>query len=406
MTSFVKSAAKMYTPEPRLDTSKLPLLDLSSLPKTTLMQTLGRTLLLRRDYGSMTEARFVAWLCDQLPITMIDGCGNVHVDMRSLKTHRTMFTAHTDTVHSNGGVNPVHVDGNFWRASKDAALGADDGAGVALLCHMIEHEVPGYYVFFRGEECGGIGSAWLAENMVPLFADFDRAVAFDRAGYCDVITHQSGGRCCSDEFANALAAVLSTETDWFLPDSTGVYTDTAEFTELVPECTNVSVGYKNQHGDREELNVDFLVKLSVIVLNVLWDELPTARDPKKIEHSYRYSRSTYVKPGDYSGIYTGSRDWLHEAYPDEEVEVDPVGEAEEFELAVMCAIEDAQEGDFCQLLELIGNEAYPEDPLVAERMLESRLLTPSVLESAMQGLDDGYPPGQVLLALFDKGSRT
>lgn len=269
---------------PRLDNGMLPRLDIATVPSTTLMRTLSHALTLRRDHGSATEAGFVAWLASRLPVTMIDGAGNLHVDLRTDPAHRTMFTAHTDAVHGGGGTNTVRVDGIFWRADEGAALGADDGAGVALLCHMIEAVVPGYYVFFRGEEYGGIGSKWLAEGMPGLFKTIDRAIAFDRAGYSDVITHQSGGRCCSDKFADALAAALTTEDNWYLPDSTGVYTDTAEFTKLVSECTNISVGYANQHGDREELNIRFLVKLAVQLVLIQWDSLPAERDPTVTEH--------------------------------------------------------------------------------------------------------------------------
>lgn len=198
----------------------LPRLDVRHWFSNKLLDTLSYALTMRRGSCSRGEQEFVAAISRWLPVTMIDGAGNLHVDARRGHS-RTMFTAHTDTVHRVDGptTNSVIVDGQFWRADGDA-LGADDGAGVALLVHMIHSDVPGYYVFFRGEEAGGIGSKWLAENMPDLCGEFDRAVAFDRAGYSDVITKQAGGRCCSDEFADALAGALTTEEDWFLPDPT------------------------------------------------------------------------------------------------------------------------------------------------------------------------------------------
>ena len=246
----------------------------------TLIQVFTQAVTHKRPHGSMSEARFVTWLSKTLPCTLIDGAGNLHFDLRFAAegTSRTLFTAHTDTVHhADDGPNKYRVDGRFWRADGDV-LGADDGAGVALIAHMIEARVPGYYILFRGEECGGIGSSWLAENMPDLLAEFDRAVAFDRAGYYDVITHQSRSRCCSDEFADALANQMADAGLMYAPCDGGVYTDTAEFVHLIPECTNLSVGYKAQHSDREEQDMEFLELLAEAVTKVQWDTLPTKRD--------------------------------------------------------------------------------------------------------------------------------
>jgi hypothetical protein len=210
---------------------------------------------------------------------MIDEAGNLYVDLRTEPHHKTCFTAHIDTVHHKSGANTYTVDGQFWKADGDA-LGADDGAGIALLMYLIDHKVPALYVLFRGEECGGTGSVWAAANMVELFSTVDRAIAFDRAGYHDIITKQSGGRCCSDEFATALAEALTNEefTLAFTPCDTGVFTDTANLIDIASECTNVSVGYFSQHGDREKQDVEFLQLLASQIVMVDWDALPVKRE--------------------------------------------------------------------------------------------------------------------------------
>lgn len=269
----------MKPPEPAPSIEHLPLLNPNNYVHDPLLSVFAHAVSLKRDYGSQTEAEFVAWLAHRLPVTLIDGAGNLHVDLRRLPAHRTLFTAHTDTVHNGGGANKVRVDDNFWRADNEA-LGADDAAGIALLCWMICHNIPGYYIFFRGEECGGIGSKWLAQNMPGLLREFDHAVAFDRAGYYDVITHQGGERCCSDEFAKALADQLTTD-DFrlaYMPCDMGIYTDTAEFTSLIPECTNLSVGYTRQHGPFESQDVEFLQTLAQRLLEIDWTSLPVKRD--------------------------------------------------------------------------------------------------------------------------------
>jgi hypothetical protein len=392
-------AWKTFVAPPRIDTSNMPLLDLNSLPKTTLMRTLGYALTLRRGHESIADAEFAAWLCNRLPVSMIDAAGNVHVDMRDSPQHRTMFTAHIDTVHHEGGVNRVHVDGRFWRAGEGAALGADDGAGVALMCHMIEGGVPGYYLFCRGEECGGIGSTWLAKNMPEVFTDIDRAVAFDRGGYEDVITHQSRGRCCSDEFGQALSAALTTEVDWFLPSDSGIYTDTAEFIYLVPECTNISVGYKCQHGDREQLDVEFLQRLAKQVLDIQWDELPVKRDPAKREHKYYTHYRHDIADADYD-----LKDWplgMNTTLTDE-LDDDVGTGIDEAENDLLMALEDAEAGDFGNLLDLLAEAVYPADPELGRRFITRSKITPIIIEYGMDLLNEGFPADQALQEMWQE----
>ena len=126
----------------------------------------------------------------------------------------------------------------------------------------------------------------IALRQAPLLMEFDRAIAFDRKGLGDVITHQGWSRCCSDEFAQALAHALTTDTMWMLPDDTGVYTDTAEFVDLIPECTNISVGYSGAHGPQESLNVAYLERLADAATQIDWDALPTTRDPAASDSVY------------------------------------------------------------------------------------------------------------------------
>ncbi len=401
MSQFTASISSATTPvvawkpAPRLDTSKMPVLDVNDLSSSVLMQTLGKALTMRRAHGDATEARFVAWLVNRLPVTMIDAAGNIHCDQRREPANRTMFTSHTDTVHSSGGVNTVHVDGDFWRASEGSALGADDGAGIALMCHMIERGVAGYYIFFRGEECGGIGSKWLSDNMPDVFKSIDHAVAFDRAGYYDVITHQAGGRCCSDEFALALADEVSSDTDWYMPDATGVYTDTAEFIYQVPECTNLSVGYARQHGDREEQDVKFLQGLAERLVQVNWDLLPTVRStemPKRAQHNYGGMngggyRALPNAEGCRYDLFTerGAPGWADDADEQEAI----------------YALEWAMDGQPTDLMEMIAIAVYPDDPSLALRNMSKVRLSESVLGDAIGKIESGLGIDEVLIGLYD-----
>jgi len=170
----------------------------------------------------------------------------------------------------------------------DQPLGADDGAGVWLLLELIDAGVPGSYIFFRGEERGGIGSKSVSDNpeCIPWLKSFDQAIAFDRRDTCSIITHQARGRCCSDAYASAFARLLTDITYDLKPDSGGVYTDTAELTHLIPECTNVSIGYYNEHSKAEILDVEYLLWLRdrLILQADLIHQLPITRDPTAFDY--------------------------------------------------------------------------------------------------------------------------
>ena len=76
-------------------------------------------------------------------------------------------------------------------------LGADDTAGVWLALELIRRQIAGRYVFHFGEERGGIGSGMLAHRHPDWLAECQMAIALDRAGYDEVITHQGGNRTAS-----------------------------------------------------------------------------------------------------------------------------------------------------------------------------------------------------------------
>ena len=250
----------------------------------------------KRPHGSEHEQlfidRFIAPLESHANVIDFeqDASGNIWVT--TSYSAKTLFTAHVDTVHRDSGIQKVTYDANLnllyidQEAAKTTnCLGADDTAGMWLMLQMIEAAVPGTFVFFRGEEKGGIGSSWAASNRADYLKDFDRAIAFDRRGQTSVISHQGMGRCCSDDFAHALAqAVNLTGKDVTLrPDNTGVFTDTANLTDLIGECTNVSCGYEAEHTPHENLDVEYLFKLLDALLLVDFETLPTSRKPGEVD---------------------------------------------------------------------------------------------------------------------------
>jgi hypothetical protein len=360
--------------------------------KSILIATLQRALSVKRPDKSKTTAAFTQWLCDNLPEdanTYRDGAGNLHVDARVTTKHRTLFVAHVDTVHRTEGKNKITKTAERWSANGEP-LGADDGAGCAMLMHLLHNGVPGYYIFTQGEECGGIGAKYLAGNMASLLSEFDRAIAFDRKGIDSVITHQGMGRCCSDAFGEALSGALNRDDRMmYLPDDTGVYTDTAEFTDIIPECTNVSVGYYHEHGDKEYIDVIHFQALADAVLGFDWDELVTERDPTVVEYKKGWGQYDYMTDTSWpvGGHMAGAYD---DMTFDEDLETEMLQDA----------IYDARAGQYTCLLEMIAENVYPEDPDMALRFLNRRMLTEDVLEEAMH-MSRTYDAGTVLCTLFD-----
>jgi hypothetical protein len=268
---------------------------------SVLMRTLAFALSKKRPHEGVGERNMLGHILLNRPDNAKwtwDETGNLHIDMRRDDTSKTLFVAHVDTVHRDDGYNKIRMTESVWYA-QGSQLGADDGSGIALLMHLMHAGVPGYYLFTIGEECGGIGSSGLVKNRRKMLKHFDRAIAFDRKGNTSVISHQ-GSRCCSDAFAEALSTALSAEDLLYMPDDGGVYTDTAEFVDDIPECTNISVGYMREHSAEEAQDILHLQALADVIVTMDWDALPTVRDPAEIDPMY--SRRSWTESTDWSRV--------------------------------------------------------------------------------------------------------
>lgn len=209
--------------------------------------------------------------------------------------NKVLFSCHTDTVHHTGGENKIIADANLGVVYTDGkghdCLGADDGTGVWIMLKMIEAGKPGTYVFHRGEEKGCVGSYWMSQDKSTqeFLKKYDVAVAFDRKDHDDVITHQRGRRCCSEEFATALAKALNdTHVDFkYKPSPHGIYTDTANYDELIKECTNLSVGYDGAHSAGEMQDLNHARALLAAAIQIDWEKLPAVRVAKR-DYGYQY----------------------------------------------------------------------------------------------------------------------
>jgi hypothetical protein len=238
-----------------------------------------------RPAGSSAEVAFNARFLDSMEGMQIDDAGNRYL---RVGTAPVLWSSHTDTVHKKSGrARLAYGDGilSLAEGDKAACLGADDSAGVWIMRQMVLRRIPGLYIFHAGEEIGGIGSAHIARNTPELLDGINHAIALDRRGTSSVITHQMG-RCASDSFAQSLADYLGGE---FEPDDSGTFTDTANYTALIPECTNLSVGYYGAHSAAETLDIGFCAHLLERLCGLDTETLPIERDMDEDEYGYGFA---------------------------------------------------------------------------------------------------------------------
>jgi len=195
----------------------------------------------------------------------------------------TVFTCHLDTASRSkndiGLVEYTKDSDEFIMTDGKSILGADDKAGVTVLMYMIANNIPGVYWFFIGEERGGLGSRYVANNIdsYEFMKGKTKCVSFDRRNYHSVITQQMGVQCCSNEFGRQLCEQLSKNGLSLKLDPTGIFTDSASFIDIIPECTNVSVGYFNEHTVQELQNMTYLENLCKSAVSCDWEGLEVHR---------------------------------------------------------------------------------------------------------------------------------
>lgn len=237
----------------------------------------------RRPHGSKTEAEFIKQWIDSIPGMTVDGAGNRII---RIGDSPIAWSSHTDTVHHKAGSQATELRKDIVslsRRGKANCLGADCTTGIWIMRHMILRKVPGLYIFHRGEEVGGIGSNHIATHTPGMVDGIQAMIALDRKGYNSIITHQFNGRTASDEFARSLSRALGGN---FVADDTGTFTDSANYAELIPECTNLSVGYFSQHTAKETQDIAFMQWLLEKLCLADFSKLEYVRDPAELVDDY------------------------------------------------------------------------------------------------------------------------
>jgi hypothetical protein len=244
------------------------------------LETILSMLSYRRPAKSPGEAAFIEKFIMPLGVAK-DQFGNLFKIIGD-EAPSVLWSSHTDSVHSQDGFQKVAFDGNKFiklpAKSISNCLGADCAAGVWIMTEMIKARVPGLYVFHFAEEIGCVGSRAIANDNPKFLDGIKAAIAFDRRGNNSVITHQ-GSRGCSDAFGDSMIEQLPSR---FKLDPTGFVTDTKMYMKLVPECTNISVGYYHEHSPEEKLDVGHLIELRDHMVKIDTSKLVISRDPNAV----------------------------------------------------------------------------------------------------------------------------
>lgn len=245
------------------------------------MKTYLEMLRYMRPEGSEAQSQF----CERFLAPIFgkpDSAGNyAHIIGRS---SRVLFTAHHDTVHRDSGMQSVTVvDGLAMLAdgTRSNCLGADCTSGIWIILQMIAAGIPGVYVIHAGEEIGCVGSRAYVKANAAMLRGIDAVISFDRRGMDSIVTHQMELRTTSDQFADSLSEIL--DMPQMIADPRGAYTDSNEYAYVVPECTNISVGYSGQHGKGETQDLAFLALIAQRLIAADWRNLVIARDHTKAE---------------------------------------------------------------------------------------------------------------------------
>ena len=236
-----------------------------------------------------------------------DTWDNLWIDCRGKTESKTMFAAHLDTVEARGqeGLNTLLWYHSGWvDTAAKAILGADDGAGCAMLVSLMMGGTPALYLFTQGEECGGLAAKEAAKDTVKL-TGIDRCIAFDRKGNRDIVADQARGVLASRAFVTDLATKLGMGHTW----STGSYTDSSEFSGTIKEIVNISIGYTANHCVNERLDYLYFKSLRAACLKMDWESLPTVGPDPEANKCRKYGRGGYGHYGGYGEDWSGWEDW-------------------------------------------------------------------------------------------------
>ena len=174
--------------------------------------------------------------------------------VRGFRSNKVILVAHADTIwdreygYDTGPTNEIKIeDGNIRAVNDKFGLGADDRAGCAML--WLLKDLGHSLLVTNGEENGQKGSSWLVDHNKDIADEINHdhqfVIQLDRGNGTDFKCYDVG----TDEFR----AYVAERTGYTEPDRRAT-------TDIVTLCrdiagVNLSVGYHNEHHEKEYLSI-------------------------------------------------------------------------------------------------------------------------------------------------------
>ena len=127
------------------------------------------------------------------------------------------------------------------KETSNCVLGGDDRSGVWLMLQLLRQTTPYNFLFCCDEEVGGFGSTQFVDDGVVDYYIHSCFISLDRRGKSEVATYG----CDNKE-------LIKVFTDEGYNEVQGSFTDCMILSESCDvACINLSVGYANEHSNRE-----------------------------------------------------------------------------------------------------------------------------------------------------------
>lgn len=198
----------------------------------------------------------------------IDEAGNLLATVRHGEGPTILLSAHMDTVERIKRGRVIHQEGTILTSS-EGILGADDRAGIAAILELLERLPRTNFsgtikvVFTVEEETGLCGARGIDQEFIR---DVDAAIVLDRRGTRDIVTGCRGMfDFCEASYGELFerAGRLVGMDDWEATRNGGS-SDAKIFAEFGIASVNLSIGYRDEHTDFEE--VDYCATFETVVL--------------------------------------------------------------------------------------------------------------------------------------------
>lgn len=198
----------------------------------------------------------------------VDETGNLLASVRYGEGPTILLSAHMDTFERIARGRVIQQEGTILTSS-EGILGADDRAGIAAILELLER-LPGTdfsgtikVAFTVKEEVGLCGSRAIDRHFI---CDVDAAIVFDRRGTRDIVTGCRGVfDFCEETYGELfeVAGQLAGMDDWKATRNGGL-SDAKIFAEFGIPSVNLSIGYRDEHTDFEQ--VDYGATFDTVLL--------------------------------------------------------------------------------------------------------------------------------------------